>query len=449
LTSLADRVREIVGRPTVPVPAGSDSGIPDPPLSDAASDNRDGQPANTWGANLESGDLAPLGGVWRDRCFVVERRWEPSVAHGRETIGTLAAALNRSARAAALFANAAQAPFVFVDLETTGLNGGAGTHAFLVGCAWFVPDGGFVTRQYLLTRFEDERPLLDAVSIELERAGALVSFNGKSFDAPLLESRFLFHRLEWTGARLPHVDVLHPARRFWGHDAGSAPFRFHDSSCSLSALERRLVGAGRNNDVDGFEIPSRYFRFVRSGDARPLVAVLEHNRLDLLTLAALTSRLLHLSEMGPEAADNAGEALALGRVYMRAGLQARAREAFARCIRMSRAPAGAFDAIRVDAVWALARALRRARHHGEAAAYWRTLLDTPGCPSHIAREAIEALAIHHEHRVRDLLTARAFALRSLENEQQPTRARAVEHRIARLDRKLERRSQNLELIDLR
>jgi uncharacterized protein YprB with RNaseH-like and TPR domain len=449
LTSLADRVREIVGRPAVPAPARSDSGIPDPPLSDGASDNRDPQPAKTWGANLESVDLAPLGGVWCDRCFVVERFWEPSVAHGRETIGTLGAALNRSAPAAALFANAAQAPFVFVDLETTGLNGGAGTHAFLVGCAWFVPDGGFVTRQYLLTRFEDERPLLDAVSIELERAGALVSFNGKSFDAPLLESRFLFHRLEWTGARLPHVDVLHPARRFWGHDAGSASLRFHDSSCSLSALERRLVGAGRNNDVDGFEIPSRYFRFVRSRDARPLVAVLEHNRLDLLTLAALTSRLLHLSEIGPEAAHSAGEALALGRVYMRAGLEARAREAFARCIRMSRAPAGAFDAIRVDAVRALARALRHARHHREAAAYWRTLLDTPGCPSHIAREAIEALAIHHEHRVRDLLTARAFALQSLETEQQPTRARAVQHRIARLDRKLERRSQNLELLDLR
>jgi uncharacterized protein YprB with RNaseH-like and TPR domain len=367
--------------------------------------------------------------------------------HGRDTIGTLGASLNRSAAAAALFANAAQPPFVFVDLETTGLNGGAGIHAFLVGCAWFISDGGFVTRQYLLTRFEDERPLLDAVSTELDRAGALVSFNGKSFDAPLLESRFLFHRLRWTGSRLPHVDVLHPARRVWGQDAGSA-LRLHDSNCSLAALERRLVGAGRNNDVDGFEIPSRYFRFVRSGDARPLVAVLEHNRLDLLTLAALTSRLLHLSEMGPEAAHSAGEALALGRVYMRAGLEGRARDAFTRCIRMSRAPAGAFDATRIEALWALAQALRRARHHDEAATYWRTLMDTRGCPAHIAREAIEALAIHHEHRVRDLLAARALALQGLEQEQRPTYTRAVQHRIARLDRKLTRRSQNLELLTL-
>jgi uncharacterized protein len=415
--------------------------------SEGAIDNPATQSGETWGVSLESRDLATLGGVWRERCFVVERRWEPSVVHGRETIGTLGASLNRSAGSASLFANAAQAPFVFVDLETTGLNGGAGTHAFLVGCGWFISNGGFVTRQYLLTRFEDERPLLDAVSTELDRAGALVSFNGKSFDAPLLESRFLFHRLQWTGGRLPHVDVLHPARRFWGPDAGSA-FRLHDSNCSLRALERRLVGTGRNHDVDGFEIPSRYFRFIRNRDARPLVAVLEHNRLDLLTLAALTSRLLHLTEAGAEAAHTAAEALALGRVYMRAGLEARAREAFTRCIRMSQAPAGAFDAIRIEALRALAQALRRARHHDEAATCWRTLLDTRGCPAHIAREAIEALAIYHEHRVRDLLTARAFALQSLEQERQPTRTRAVHHRIARLDRKLERKSRNLELLAL-
>ena len=72
-----------------------------------------------------------------------------------------------------------------------------------------------MTRQFLLARHADERLLLEAVAAELARAGALVSFNGKSFDAPLLETRYLFHRLDWLGGRLPHVDVLHPARRFW------------------------------------------------------------------------------------------------------------------------------------------------------------------------------------------------------------------------------------------
>src|SRR4029079_11606986 len=82
-------------------------------------------------------------------------------------------------------------PFIFFDLETTGLNGGAGTHVFLVGCGWF-EDARFRTRQYVMTRSAAERPLLATIARELSRAGALVSFNGKSFDAPLLETRYLF-----------------------------------------------------------------------------------------------------------------------------------------------------------------------------------------------------------------------------------------------------------------
>jgi uncharacterized protein len=187
---------------------------------------------------------------------------------------------------------------------------------------------------------------------------------------------------------------------------------------------------------------------VRSGDARPLVSVLEHNRLDLLTLAALTSRLLHLSQAGAAAARSAGEALALGRLYMRAGLEARAREAFAQCIQMSHAPAGAFDPIRIEAVCGLAQALRRARRFDEAAVCWQRLADTCGCPAPVLREAIEALAIHHEHRVRDLITAKAFALQGFDRETGSARARAVQHRVARLDRKLELKKQKLGLFTL-
>ena len=106
------------------------------------------------------------------------------------------AARPRGGRGAAVCAggSSARPPFVFFDLETTGLSGGAGTLAFLVGCGWFDRDGSFVTRQFLLARHADERVLLEAVAAELARAGALVSFNGKSFDAPLLEGRYLFHR---------------------------------------------------------------------------------------------------------------------------------------------------------------------------------------------------------------------------------------------------------------
>jgi uncharacterized protein YprB with RNaseH-like and TPR domain len=373
---------------------------------------------------------AILGGEWLRAagghdCFVVERRRDPVARYGRVIVGELAESLRQAAADAPLFAGGAPArpPFVFFDLETTGLSGGAGTHAFLVGCGWFDGDA-FVTRQFVMTRYADERALLERVAGELARAGALVSFNGKSFDAPVLETRYLFHRLAWAGGGIPHIDALHPARRFWPGD------------CSLVALERQLIDARRAGDVAGFEIPARYFQFVRSGNPRPLVAVLEHNRLDLLTLAALTARLLHLARNGPSAARDGREAYALGLVYARAGLEARARECFARAVDMSAAPPGAFDPLRVESLRALAIGWRRARQWDEAAACWRQLLETRGCPPPLRREASEALAIHHEHRVRDLSAARGFALKTLEHELPPAWTEAVHHRLARIERKM-------------
>jgi uncharacterized protein YprB with RNaseH-like and TPR domain len=465
LSALADRIRGIVA-PHAPRPTGSETPLsaPVPPPADLPD------------------VAAALGGQWRDGCFIVDRRWERSALYGRESIGALAERLEGAAGEASLFTTGSPArpPFVFFDLETTGLNGGAGTLAFLVGCGWFDTDGTFATRQFLLAPRVDERVLLGAVAGELARAGALVSFNGKSFDAPLLEGRYLFHRIAWRGREMPHIDVLHPARRFWKHSAEQAPparsradnrlagavtteattRRFAgaqlappESACSLQALERHILGARRRGDVPGFEIPARYFQFVRSGDARPLAAVLEHNRLDLLTLAALTTRLLHIARSGPDAIADAREALALGHLYARAhrhaqgdwcrskggGLDDRAYASFRRALERCRSPRAAFDPIRIEALRALALACRRARRHDEAAGLWRELLEIRGCPPPIVREAAEALAIHHEHRVCDLPTARRFALGSLEaltGAPRPSLVQAVRHRLARIERKM-------------
>src|SRR6185436_9918023 len=166
-----------------------------------------------------------LEGQWYGHCFIVERRFPAATKYGRMRIGELAERLRESAH---------EAP--------------------LVGMAWFEEDDSFTTRQYLLARYSDERAMLSAVAEELARAGALVSFNGKSFDTSVLETRYLFHRLEWDKAERPHIDVLHPARRFWKED-----------ECSLVVLEQQILGARRDDDVPGFEIPERYFQFVRSG----------------------------------------------------------------------------------------------------------------------------------------------------------------------------------------
>ena len=430
MSGLADRVRGIVGSsspaplgPTdAPVPPGQPrQSHPHPPTRADPTDPRD--------------IVNVLGGTWchsdhradddHGACFVVERRVDPSSSYGHARVGDFAACLAAAAAEASIVAGgAARPPFTCVDLETTGLSGGAGTHAFLIGCGRFDEGGGFVTRQYVMTRYADERPMLATVAAELTHTGALVSFNGKSFDAPVLETRYLFHRLEWAAGGLPHLDVLHPARRFWGTAT---------TSCSLVALEQQVLGAWRQGDVPGFEIPARYFQFVRSGDARPLVAVLEHNRLDLLSLAGLAARLLYLVGAGAKAARDAREALALGAVYGRAGLDARARDAYERAA----APGGASIAeISVAALRALAILSRRARRYHEAAACWHRLLAVDGCPPHAAREATQALAIHHEHRLRDFAAAKTFALKGLERGQQPAWTDAVRHRLARIDRKM-------------
>jgi uncharacterized protein YprB with RNaseH-like and TPR domain len=376
-----------------------------------------------------------LDGSWRSldglSGFVVERRQSPETLHGGERLGTIARLLAAGAAEAPLVIGRAPAPgpFVFFDLETTGLSGGAGTCAFLIGCGSFDQEGGFRTRQYLLLRQGDERELLQMVAVQLAAAGVLVTFNGKSFDAPLIETRYLFHRIAWTAARVPHLDVLHPARRFWGE-------RGAEGRCSLTALEQTVLGARRRHDVAGFEIPARYFAFIRSGDPTPLGPVLEHNRLDLLSLAGLTARLLNLVQRGPAAARDAGEARALGRLYARSGLSDRARDAYERAL-----AAGA-PSVTADVLRSLALLCRRSRRYDDAAVYWRRLLETGGCPPELVREASEALAVHHEHRARDLAAAKTFALRSLTGlgdsggTRTAARHQALLHRLARIERKM-------------
>ena len=226
---------------------------------------------------------------------------------------------------------------MFVDLETTGLAGGAGTYAFLVGCAWFEPfgpsarggrtsDAVFRVRQFFLSDFGAEPLLLGALARAAADAGALVTYNGKTFDVPLIDTRFVLHRMPTPFGSLPHVDMLHAARRLW-----RAPEE-EGASCRLSVLERSVCGHVREGDVPGFEIPARYFHYVRTGDARPLAGVFEHNRLDLLSLAVLTASAAQLLEQGADAAGTAREAYGLGRLYERAGLSLDARRAYARAI---------------------------------------------------------------------------------------------------------------------
>lgn len=374
-----------------------------------------------------------LGGEWRawqgHRYLVVDRRYPPGHRHGRVAVADAAPGSTGSWPALSVVdAAAAGGRVLFIDLETTGLSGGAGTYAFLVGCGWF-EGAAFRVRQFLLTGYAAERGLLEAVGETTAGAAAVATYNGKTFDLPVIDTRYLLHRMPTPFEGMPHVDMLHPARRLWR--GGNDPSADHGGSCRLTTMEAEVLGHLREGDVPGFEIPSRYFHYVRSGDPRPLEAVLEHNRLDLLSLAMLTARLAQLLEQGPEAPATAREALGLGRIYQRGSRPDEARACFARA-----AGLGGDDLAHAEALRAYAVLCRRARQHHEAADAWRRLLELARCPAHLAREARESLAVHCEHRLRDLRTARRMAAESLQYSGSAARAQAIRHRLARLDRKL-------------
>ena len=173
---------------------------------------------------------------------------------------------------------------LFLDTETTGLAGGTGTMAFLIGLGWF-EGGHFYVRQILARDFSEEKAALAYLAEIVERKKFLITFNGKAFDVNLLTTRFIMNRLRSALADLPHLDLLHPSRRILGH-------RLENSR--LATLEEQILGVQREGDIPGWEIPQRYFDWLRRHDGRLLAAIFEHNRLDVISMASLTA---HLTEI--------------------------------------------------------------------------------------------------------------------------------------------------------
>jgi uncharacterized protein YprB with RNaseH-like and TPR domain len=170
----------------------------------------------------------------------------------------------------------------FFDTETTGLSGGVGNSVFLLALGRRLP-GGFLLRQYVLPDPALEDSFLEAIAEELAACESLVSYNGRSFDVPLVEARLLMSRRVATCLERPHLDLLHPARRVYKPRLGA---------CNLQNVEAMVLGQDRGDDIPGHLIPEMYFSYLRSRDARPLRPVIAHNRQDVVSLSLLLDRLM-------------------------------------------------------------------------------------------------------------------------------------------------------------
>ena len=338
-----------------------------------------------------------------------------------------------------------QEQWLFLDTETTGLSGGTGTCAFLVGLAWW-ERGGLRIEQLFLRDYDEEHAVLFALAERMAQRPVLVTYNGKSFDWPLLDTRFRLTRQIEPEAFRAHLDLLHPARALWRLEWGTA---------RLGELERHVLGIERGPDILGELIPQIYFDFLRGGSAQPLVPVFRHNQSDLSSLAALAGHMARLAG-APEQAQPL-EQYGLSRLFERRGERSRARRVYEMAI-----ASGLPVALGRAARRRLARLARRdgavdlahslwqelaAENHGQA---WQseTLSAFSGEDDPAERkqtletilEACEQLAIHAERIERDAAEAILWTRRAehLLAEADGIDRRCRERWQARLARRLER-----------
>jgi len=242
---------------------------------------------------------------------------------------------------------------LYLDTETTGL-GGSGTVAFLVGMG-YLTDEGFEVHQFLMRDYPEEPYLLKHVAAGLGRFDVLCTFNGSTFDVPLLESRFLMNRMDRSCLEMPHLDLLHMCRRLWKLRLGR---------CNLGRLEEVILGKPREDDLPGSEVPERYFTYLKTGRMSLLDDILKHNAQDIASLCVLLNHMADLY-LHPEKIRFSEDVYSMGRALEKVKQTERARK----CYRLAgRGRMGE------AASSALAVSYRRSGQREEAAEIWRGMI---------------------------------------------------------------------------
>jgi uncharacterized protein len=304
----------------------------------------------------------------------------------------------------------------FLDTETTGLMGGSGTYAFLIGVGRITPQG-FRVRQFFMRDYGEEASVLAALTEHLKPFEVLITYNGRTYDQPLLETRFRMVRQRPPFAQLEHLDLLHGARRLWN-------LRF--DNCRLVQLEQQILGVERQGDLPGELIPYVYFEYVRTREIFRLLPVFHHNAMDILTLACLTAivpRAFHAPAQGEFS--HAAEMIGLARWWRQAEQPENALALFRQAVEKNLS-----DELLFRTLWDIA-ALEKKLGREDAAV--EVLTDLAGSRNPWRAAALVELAKYYERRERNYALALEMTRGALEidpSEALARRARRLEKRIS-------------------
>jgi len=314
--------------------------------------------------------------------FETERLYERHRRHGSMDISSLLE-LPEDLLGALSGGEAPPSPvtrWAFLDTETTGLAGGSGTYAFLIGVGRVTAEG-FRVRQFFMRDYGEEPSLLWALAEHLAAFDVLVTYNGKTYDQPLLETRYRMARARPPFARLAHLDLLHGARRLW---------KLRLESCRLVDLENQILGVEREGDLPGEMIPYVYFEYLRTQQAWKVVPIFHHNAVDLLTTACLTGIVpFAFREPGAARFVHGADLVGLARWFAHAGEREQAAGLMRRAIDL-----GLPDNLLFRTMWDMAALEKRL---GRDAASLAVLTDLAAGPNPYRPQAFEALAKHYEH----------------------------------------------------
>jgi uncharacterized protein YprB with RNaseH-like and TPR domain len=336
--------------------------------------------------------------------FLSERVYESHRRHGSVEVGDLAAMPAELLRGISRGEIEPADPrrWAFLDTETTGLAGGTGTCAFLVGVG-SIEDDGFHVRLFFMRDYDEEAAMLAGLAEFLSRFEVLVTYNGKAYDAPLLETRYRLKRARCPIERMAHLDLLHGARQLW---------KLRMESCRRMELEYRILGVEREGDLPSDLIPYYYFEYLRTRQAFRLVPMFHHNVMDIVSLACLSAVVLPAFASPIEAPLRHGaDLLGLARWLRRNREHEPAAQLYRRAI-----DAGLPDEKLFQSLWESALLDKKLDRREQAVA---TLCDLAQSPNPCRRQALEELAKHYEHHEKNPALALEMTEAALALEESP------------------------------